>query len=95
MKNVIRSAASLLAFGLMIVSVSCNKKADVVKVAGDGDANPWPDQRYCNIDSIKISGTSDYYKFTYDSNRDPVSIITNTPNTGDPNKFFFYDANKD
>jgi hypothetical protein len=94
MKNVIRSAASLLAFGLMIVSVSCNKKADIAKVAGDGDANYWPDQRYCNIDSIKITGTNDYYKFNYDAQGDPVSIIGNSFATGDPNKFFFYDGSK-
>lgn len=94
MKNVIRSAASFLALGLMIVSVSCNKKSDVQQVQGDADANYWPDQRYCNIDSILVTGTNDYYKFTYDAQGDPVSMVGNTPNTGDPNRYFFYDANK-
>lgn len=94
MKSVIHFAASCFAIGMMILSASCNKKAGVERIPGEADANYWPDQRYCNIDSIKITYNGDWYDFTYDAQGDPVSIITNTPSTGDPNRYFYYDANK-
>jgi hypothetical protein len=94
MQNVIRSAASFWVIGVMFLSVSCNKKSDAVKVPGEAEANYWPDQRYCNIDSIKITNENRWYKFSYDSYGNPVSIIARETSTGDPNWFFYYDANR-
>ncbi|QEC45008.1 hypothetical protein [Pseudobacter ginsenosidimutans] len=94
MQHVFRSAATFLAIGVAFLSVSCNKKAEVQKLAGDAAANYWPDQRYCNIDSIKITNENRWYKFSYNSFGNPVSIITNNTSTGNPNWFFYYDANR-
>ena len=94
MKSVIRLVTVCLISGMMVCSVSCSKKGSNDKIPGEASANYWPDQRYCNIDSIKINNSTRYYKFTYDAQGDPVSMITNQPGTGNPNRFFFYDANK-
>ena len=94
MQHVFRSAAAMLAIGVTFLSVSCNKKAEVQKMPGDAAANYWPDQRYCNIDSIKVTTENRWWKFNYDSYGNPVSIIAKETSTGNPNWFFYYDANR-
>ena len=90
MQHVFRSVAAFLAIGTVFLSVSCNKRTEVQKLPGEAEANYWPDQRYCNIDSFKLSNGK-YYRFNYDYFGNPVSILTNSTSTGDPNWFFYYD----
>lgn len=94
MKHVISSVLACLTLALLLFTTSCSKKGDRQLVPGKAEANYWPDQRYCNIDSIVIPNSTRYYKFTYDAQGDPVSMVTNQPGTGNPNRYFFYDAQK-
>jgi hypothetical protein len=94
MSSFIRSIFALQVATIVLLVVSCSKKADIVHVPGEAQANYWPDQRYCNIDSIRVTGSNKYYKFSYDAQGDPVSIITNGTSLGDPNWFFYYDSQK-
>ena len=94
MQHVFRSVAALLFTGIILLSVSCNKKAEVQKLPGEAEANYWPDQRYCNIDSIQVTNSDRKWKFSYDNYGNPVSIVTPTTSTGNHNWSFYYDAQR-
>jgi len=79
-----------------ILTAGCMKWVDYLKYPGDTDYKP------CNIkkitafnQSVLIDGSIDTafytYTFTYSSLGNPVSVITNSPGTGNPNFSFKYD----